>query len=160
MEPDAFEREVTAHRAYLLRVAQLITYTGPEDADDIVQDALARVRADVIDVTKGTCRSYLTQAVRWEAYRHQRTPIREDHDPTHLDLCTAETTAAPDDQWVDVERAITRLRPRLHAVVVDYLEGYTMKEIGQRQGYSAQRAHQHWKQAVRQLRGVLWQSRA
>ena len=154
MSPEAYAREVVTHRAYLVRVAQRILRSDVDLAEDIVQTALARVQPGQIDEARGPCRAYLTRAVKWEAFKcyRQGHPYLDEYIEDDHAMPPVAPTQEDDYLSVELEEAVAGLPPHLKRVIVLWLEGYNLQEIGALQGYSGENARQLWQRAVEMLR--------
>jgi RNA polymerase sigma-70 factor (ECF subfamily) len=114
-EPD-FAAAVADHGRAMFRLA--VTLSSLDDADDLVQDAMARAwkKRDQFDSARGSLRSWLLAIVADQARSRwrRRAAIWEPLDP---DVITA---SARDELSVDVGRYVAALPPRQRAAVVLY----------------------------------------
>ncbi|HWJ83408.1 MAG TPA: RNA polymerase sigma factor [Nocardioides sp.] len=108
---DDFAAWVGPHLPALHRYAA--RQVGAADADDVLQDALARAwrRRSTYDEARGAPLPWLVAIVRDRARRH-RTRRRE-----HLSLVDADRAVAPADADPDLERAIAMLPARQREAV-------------------------------------------
>jgi len=123
--PPGLEAIYREDRLRLVRLAFLICGSRQE-ADDIVQDAVARVAVRWHDVEHG--RAYLQVAVANGARDHLRRLRRH-----RVEVLEAELVAAADPndpEGVDLARALARLsHDQRAAVVLRYFQGWTDEEI-------------------------------
>jgi RNA polymerase sigma-70 factor (ECF subfamily) len=112
-EPD-LATALTEHGPAMFRFA--VTLSSRDDADDLVQDALARAwkKRGQFDPARGSLRSWLLAIVADQARSRWRRkqPLLE---PIDADLITA---SAADELSVDVGRHVAALPPRQRAAVI------------------------------------------
>src|SRR4051812_20517792 len=112
-EPD-FSAALAEHGRAMFRFA--VTLSSVDDADDLVQDAMARAwkKRGQFDPARGSLRSWLLAIVADQARSRwrRRQPLWEPIDPDVL------TAAAGDELSVDVGRQVAALPPRQRAAVV------------------------------------------
>jgi RNA polymerase sigma factor (sigma-70 family) len=109
-----FAAAVAEHGRVMFRLA--VTLSSREDAEDLVQDALARAwgKRSQFDPARGSLRSWLLAIVADQARSRwrRRQPIWDPIDP---DVITA---SVRDELSVDVGRHVAALPPRQRAAVV------------------------------------------
>ena len=161
--PD-YETAIIKHRPYLLRLARQITKCGLDDAEDIVQGALARLNYAKLDEAKSACKSRMVQVVRWDActWLAGNRPRNARHSPQDASGDTigegwASCGPSQEDAVLagEVEAAIEALPPELREVLKLWLAGDTFKVIGGKVGQSEQAAQWRWKRGVKRLRERL-----
>jgi RNA polymerase sigma-70 factor (ECF subfamily) len=122
------ERELAACRKVMFRFAMTIAPAG--DAEDIVQDALARAwqKRRQYDPARGSLQSWLLALVADQARARRRRPKplwervllgTADHDQDELTrLPSSGRSAGHDEAALDLRAAVQRLAPRQRATVV------------------------------------------
>jgi RNA polymerase sigma-70 factor (ECF subfamily) len=131
-EPD-FAAAVAEHGRAMFRFA--VTLSSIDDADDLVQDAMARAwtKRGQFDPARGSLRSWLLAIVADQARSRwrRREPIWEPIDP---DVITA---SARDELSVDVGRHVAALPPRQRAaVVLHYFVDLSVEDVATLMGCS------------------------
>ncbi|WP_375499823.1 RNA polymerase sigma factor [uncultured Jatrophihabitans sp.] len=109
--------DFAAHRSTMFRFA--VTLSSLDDADDLVQDALARAwtKRAQFDPDRGSLRSWLLAIVADQARSRwrRRRPVEELLDPGALTVPGADTSTP---HSADLHAAIRRLPPRQRAAIV------------------------------------------
>lgn len=112
-----FSAYATARRARLFRTACLLC-GDPHRAEDIVQDALARLYANWDRVSRvGNVEGYVRRILVNSHYSDRRRPWRRESASTSLDLPPLEPGMAPEDADV-IWAAIRSLPPGQRKVIV------------------------------------------
>lgn len=126
-DPDRFAAWVRPHLPAMAALAARLA--GPDERDDVVQEALARAwrKRDQYDPNRGTVRVWLLAIVADRASRFRRGRARR---PVQLVPDPVGTTVpAADPVGVDLERALAGLPPRMRmAVDCVYFAGLTIAE--------------------------------
>lgn len=128
-----FERAVAAHRPTMRRFAA--TLGRAEDAEDLVQDALARAwrKRDLFDAERGSLRSWLLAIVADQAHDRWRRarPLEQRIDGARL------LVGPPDDREIDLRQGVAALPPRQRAaVVLHYFVDLPVAEVAELMGCS------------------------
>lgn len=132
--PSDFDEWVAARGAGLLRLAYTLTGNGP-DAEDVVQDALARAlprwsRIVAVDDVDAYVRRMVVNAhtSRWRRWRRRETPVATVHD---VDLPVVEDGGRPEHDERRRIWAACRALPEAQrtAVVLRYYEQLEYAEI-------------------------------
>lgn len=115
-EPE-FNAYATARRAQLYRIACLLC-GDPHRAEDIVQDALARLYANWPRVSRAdNVEGYVRRILVNSHYSDRRRPWRRESTSTMVDLPPLESGTAPEDAEV-IWAAIRALPPGQRRVIV------------------------------------------
>jgi RNA polymerase sigma-70 factor (ECF subfamily) len=145
----AFTANVDPHVATMLRLARRL---GRDDAEDIVQEALARAWAkrSQFDPARGSFGAWLLAITADQAYKSWRWHRRHAAPPA------AARTEAPPDALLDLERSIPKLsrRQRL-AVDCFYFAGLSVAETAAVMGCSEGTVKSTLSDARSALRGLL-----
>ena len=157
-EPDdAPDPDFTAHLRPMFRFA--VTLSSLDDADDLVQDALARAwtKRRQFDPDRGSLRSWLLAIVADQARSRWRRPrpIWEVLDPESL------STPATGEVGTDLQRAIADLPPRQRAaVILHHYVDLPVTEVAQLLGCSPGTVKSNLHDARKALASTLGESYA
>lgn len=149
-----FEALVQSHRGKWLAVARRLL-ADPVEAEDIVQETIARVWALSAPQQPRNLDAYICTAVRmnalkyrarrrqWSSLEHEPLAVTDDSDPLSIEPAT-------------LERAILDLPPRQQAVIrMKYYTGMTFAEISKSMSISINTAAGSCRYALKNLRRAL-----
>jgi DNA-directed RNA polymerase specialized sigma24 family protein len=113
LDEATFARAAEAHRVVLLRFA--VSLTSPADAEDVVQDALARAwsKRHTFDASRGSMKAWLLAIVADQARRRWR----QSAGAPRVNVSNG-IAAGPSPVSADLRRAIESLPPRQRAAIV------------------------------------------